>query len=208
MDRRRTLLASLVVTAALVAALLVVGGPAGAGSGCHSETATVGTGTTVELADNCFSPTILRVRPGQLVTFVQKDAQPHTVSGANLSFGDFEELRQGAAATYRFDGNGVYPYFCAIHPGMIGAVVVGDGTGAGAASSEITVAPVDLQQLSAENPSGSTTGDDASPAAATSPVGTGFSWWAVVALGLAFTGGFALAFSLRTRMRRGPAPGA
>jgi hypothetical protein len=30
--------------------------------------------------------------------------------------------------SYRFQNSGVFPYFCLIHPGMVGAVVVGDGT--------------------------------------------------------------------------------
>jgi hypothetical protein len=38
--------------------------------------------------------------------------------------------------THAFDANGVYPYFCLFHPSMVGAIVVGDGSGAGAARGE------------------------------------------------------------------------
>ena len=31
--------------------------------------------------------------------------------------------------SYRFDQDGVYPYSCLLHPGMVGAIVVGDGVG-------------------------------------------------------------------------------
>jgi hypothetical protein len=53
---------------------------------------------------------------------------PHTVTGAGSSWGDYTELQAIASVEHRFDDAGVYPYFCLLHPGMIGAVVV-DGAG-------------------------------------------------------------------------------
>jgi hypothetical protein len=41
----------------------------------------------------------------------------------------------GQRITYRFSTSGVYPYFCFFHPGMVGAVVVGDAAGLGAAGA-------------------------------------------------------------------------
>jgi hypothetical protein len=42
---------------------------------------------------------------------------------------------RGKSVTFRFDEEGVYPFFCCLHPGMAGAVVVGDGAGTGAAGA-------------------------------------------------------------------------
>jgi hypothetical protein len=37
-------------------------------------------------------------------------------------------MREGGSVSYSFDEAGVYPYVCTWHPGMVGAVVVGDAT--------------------------------------------------------------------------------
>jgi plastocyanin len=110
--------------------------PALAGGGCHSGV-TSGEGDTVELKDACFTPSILRVDPGAGVTFVNLDDLTHNVGG-NL-WGNFEDMHLGDAFTATFDEPGVYPFACSYHPGMTGAIVVGDGTGAGN-GEEVTVA--------------------------------------------------------------------
>jgi hypothetical protein len=51
---------------------------------------------------------------------------------------------QGETVSYRFDQDGVYPYSCLIHPGMVGAIVVGDGVGTDPAG----VVPVTTTQVS------------------------------------------------------------
>jgi hypothetical protein len=43
----------------------------------------------------------------------------------------FEDMDQGDSFRARFADPGIYPYSCTYHPGMTGAVVVGDGVGAG-----------------------------------------------------------------------------
>ena len=54
------------------------------------------------------------------------DQQDHTVTGLGFAWGSNRNLGPGASITYRFSRAGVYPYTCIIHPGMVGAVVVGD----------------------------------------------------------------------------------
>jgi hypothetical protein len=61
------------------------------------------------------------------------------VTGANGSFGDYSALAEGMSVNHRFAEPGTYPYFCALHPNMAGAVVVGDGA-------------VPLQQAAATTP--------------------------------------------------------
>lgn len=121
-----------VLTASLLALLLLPAVPAGAGGGCH-EGVTQGTGDTVELIDACFTPTTLRIEPGDSVTFVNRDGFVHNVT-AHL-WGYFDDLKQGDAFTATFDEEGVYPYACTYHPGMTGAVVVGDGDGPGSGAA-------------------------------------------------------------------------
>jgi plastocyanin len=130
--RGRAIRAGLVAAAATALLALPWAGPAGAGGGCH-EPLSEGTGNTVAMKMACFGPSILRVDPGTEVTFVNRDALVHNVS-AN-GWGQYEDMYQGDAFTATFREEGVYPFACNYHAGMTGAVVVGDGTGAGSESS-------------------------------------------------------------------------
>ncbi len=124
MSRNSVLL--LATTTLLV--LLVPAVPAAAGGGCHSGV-TNGSGDTVEMVDACFTPTTLRVDPGASVTFVNQDDFTHNVV-AN-TWGHYDDMNQGDAFTATFAEEGIYAYACNYHPGMTGAIVVGDGEGAG-----------------------------------------------------------------------------
>ena len=127
-----------------LATLALVPGVAGAsgGGGCGGPV-TDAAGTTVEIKDFCFGPTILRVATGDTITFVNRDRTPHTVLGANGAWGSYDALKHGREATYGFSEAGVYPYVCTWHPGMVGAVVVGDGVG-GAIDTTTAAGPVTL----------------------------------------------------------------
>lgn len=131
---------------ALVALALVPGVAAASGGGGCGGPVTDGSGTTVEIEDFCFGPTILRVAPGESVTFVNLDRSPHTVLGANATWGGYDALKKGHEATYTFAEAGVFPYVCTWHPGMIGAIVVGDGAG-GAIETNTADGPVTRTSL-------------------------------------------------------------
>jgi plastocyanin len=125
----RTAIRTGLVAAAAAAALVVpLGPPAVAGGGCHGGS-TEGEGDTVAMAKACFTPSILRVDPGTEVRFVNKDPIVHNVGGTG--WGMFEDMLEGDSFTATFDRPGIYPFACSYHPGMNGAVVVGDGTGVG-----------------------------------------------------------------------------
>ena len=68
------------------AALLVAAQTAFAGGGCH-QGATQGVGTSVDLTGMCFSPTILYVQPGAIVTWSNRDSMRHEVVGTGWSRG-------------------------------------------------------------------------------------------------------------------------
>jgi plastocyanin len=131
---------------ALVALALVPGVAGASGGGGCGGPVTDGVGTTVEIEDFCFGPTILRVAPGESVTFVNLDRSPHTVLGANATWGGYDALKKGHEATYEFAEAGVFPYVCTWHPGMLGAIVVGDGAG-GAIETATADGPVTRTSL-------------------------------------------------------------
>jgi plastocyanin len=110
---------------------------ASGGGGC-GRAVTDDDGTRVSIRNFCFGPTILRVREGETVTWVNRDDFPHVVLGANGAWGGYGKLRGGDEVRYRFVSSGVYPYVCTYHPGMIGAVVVGNGKPDGAAYAVTT----------------------------------------------------------------------
>jgi plastocyanin len=80
----------------------------------------------VSIAGFAFNPAVVAVAAGTTVTWTNLDAFPHTTtSGVGSSDPwDSGSLDQGAIFTRTFDSPGSYGYFCAIHPGMTGTVLV------------------------------------------------------------------------------------
>jgi plastocyanin len=108
----------------LMAALPVT--PAAAGGGCHSagpEAAQPRAGTTVEMEGMCFLPGVLTVDPGATVRFINYDDLEHVVVGTG--WGSPAPIAAGQAVEHRFEQTGTYAYSCYLHPGMNGAIVVG-----------------------------------------------------------------------------------
>lgn len=128
---RATIVRTLALIAIIVTAGLTVAGQpnaASAGGGaCHQAPAREGEGTEVRLTRNCFSPSILRVDAGADVTFRNDDQVLHQLSSIPGEQPGDSEVAVGQVATRTFVDPGIYPYFCNLHFGMVGAVVVGDG---------------------------------------------------------------------------------
>lgn len=140
--------------------LVFLPGPAGAGGGCHRNFElgqTESTGTTVEMGKNCFAPTVVRVAPGAEVTWVNRDPIAHRVDGIGWSVQD--DVAPGATVTQRFETAGTYPYVCVLHPGMFGAVVVGDGTGSGPVVNVATPTSLAATRAAAAGPGDNESGD-------------------------------------------------
>jgi len=148
-------MASAAVAVVLLGALVLLPGAASAsgGGGC-GQPVTDAQGSGVDIEDYCFSPTILRVAVGDAVTFTNVDPVPHSVLGANATWGDYAGFKK-RSVTYRFSEPGVYPYLCTYHVGMVGAVVVGNGVGGAIDSSTADgpVTKVDASDLALENTS-------------------------------------------------------
>ncbi|TMB71113.1 MAG: hypothetical protein E6J43_00235 [Chloroflexi bacterium] len=118
---------TMIIALAIGSLALAGGTPAQAGGGCHSNVFSDEAKTTVELSKSCFSPTVVRVQPGDQVTWTNTDPTAHTVTGVADSWGTDQQIPEGQSVSYKFDKSGVFPYFCYLHPSMAGAVVVGDG---------------------------------------------------------------------------------
>ncbi len=131
---RRAMLLCLIVGAATVVGMP---GAALAGGGCHTgATQADETGeqeAMVRIAGACFTASLTKVDPETAVTFVNEDWTTHNVGGNE--WGYFDDMREGDAFTATFADPGIYPFACSYHPGMTGAIVVGDGSGVGNGST-------------------------------------------------------------------------
>jgi plastocyanin len=153
MVRRRN--ASLGMLIAIAASIVAVRPAVAGGGGCFTTRASSARTTTILLAKFCFGPTLARVPVGAVVTWVNNDNQNHTVTGANNNWGSLGELGMGGRLRVTFKEAGTYPYYCLLHPGMAGAVLVGDANGPGAAA-DITSDLTTIQRLGDSELVGST----------------------------------------------------
>ena len=79
--------------------------------------------TQVVIKDFMFHPTNVQLKVGAMLTWVNKDEEPHTVTSETGLF------RSGAMDTndtfvFKFDKPGTYHFLCSIHPQMVGTIVV------------------------------------------------------------------------------------
>jgi plastocyanin len=79
------------------------------------------------LTTNAFSPNPIQVSVGTTVLWANNDAEVHTVNAgenaAPTGLFDFY-IPPGGTSEYTFTESGEYPYFCILHPNMVGIVSV------------------------------------------------------------------------------------
>jgi plastocyanin len=81
----------------------------------------------VKMMACAFAPTVVRVAPGTTVQWFN-GLETHLLTGANQEWGfRDDEIGPRETVAFRFDRPGTYPYACALHRGMVGTIVVGDG---------------------------------------------------------------------------------
>jgi plastocyanin len=81
-------------------------------------------GPTVSVIDNAFEPQVLRIKPGQTVTWVNNGQTAHTVTADDNAFNS-GTFNSGEQYTHTFSKPGRYPYYCQLHG------IPGNGTGGG-----------------------------------------------------------------------------
>lgn len=70
-----------------------------------------------------FTPETLTVPVNKPVTWVNKDDIPHVIASSDGLFKS-KALDTDQQYSFTFTKAGTYPYFCAIHPKMVGKIVV------------------------------------------------------------------------------------
>ena len=137
MARRRAHLGLLSVLA-LAAAWLVAPATVAGGDPCYHgfdlPARTTAASTQVDVLPCAFGPTNARIPVGGTVTFVNDSGWDHLITGANQAWGERDTvIAPGSTAAYTFRETGVYPYACALHRGMSGAILVGESAADAAA---------------------------------------------------------------------------
>jgi nitrite reductase (NO-forming) len=97
------------------------------GGGGNSVEVSIPQGSST-LTEGAYDPNPVQVSAGGTVTWTNDDAQPHTsTSGENAApDGKFDSgiLTVGKSFSYTFAEAGEYPYYCMLHPNMVGTVSV------------------------------------------------------------------------------------
>jgi plastocyanin len=75
------------------------------------------------LGNRAFTPGNLEIPVGTTVTWTNTDTASHT-STSNAAGWNSGTLAPGRQFSFAFQTAGTFPYHCAIHPGMVGTVVV------------------------------------------------------------------------------------
>lgn len=122
----------ILVAVCLILASFGVATPVAAGDPCYhgfdQPDRSESTDPQVKLMPCAFAPTVIRVAPGTTVEFFSGPGEVHLITGAGQEWGSRDdEIQPDSMVSYRFDRGGIYPYACALHRGMSGAIVVGDG---------------------------------------------------------------------------------
>jgi predicted secreted protein with PEFG-CTERM motif len=106
-------------------------------------------GSSTKTTDS-YAPNPVEINVGDTVTWTNDDSQPHTATsgtpsgGADGTFGGEAGsfgiiLTTGQSMSFTFTEAGEFPYFCTLHPNMVGTVVVSaNGNGNGGEPSEST----------------------------------------------------------------------
>ena len=77
----------------------------------------------VSIADISFQPATLEVTAGTTVRWRNDDPVAHTVTARDGAFNS-GVLKPNGEFSQVFETPGTFPYFCAIHPGQVGSIVV------------------------------------------------------------------------------------
>ncbi|MFL6411516.1 MAG: plastocyanin/azurin family copper-binding protein [Nitrososphaeraceae archaeon] len=107
-----------------------------ANSGNSTSSTVAGTKVSIveeasEMGDQAYDPNPVNVKAGDTVTWTNDDSQIHTItSGTDSSDPNMEKefdssmLSQNQTFSHKFNTAGEFPYFCQLHPTMVGKVIV------------------------------------------------------------------------------------
>jgi plastocyanin len=103
--------------------LLMLGGCGQASSGSTPAAASTPSTVEVQIMDFKFDPATITVPVGTTVVWVNQGPTEHSTT-SKQGIWDSHLLQKGQSFQYTFTKPGSYPYWCTIHPEMLGTVIV------------------------------------------------------------------------------------
>ena|SRR5690349_9479482 len=79
---------------------------------------------TIVIKDFAFDPQTITVKSGQMITWINRDEEPHTVVSVQKQFKKSSALDTDQSFTITAGAPGTYSYFCSVHPKMTGTIVI------------------------------------------------------------------------------------
>ncbi len=113
----RKLYAGLLTTAMAVALAVLISSPTNARSQANPQAA------EVRVDNFTFGPQALTVHVNTTVTWINRDDIPHVIVSVDGVFRS-KAIDTDEKYSFTFTKAGTYPYFCGIHPKMVGKIVV------------------------------------------------------------------------------------
>src|SRR6266516_116152 len=95
-----------------------------AGEITDANGADAATKNQIVIKDFHFTPGTLKVKPGEKITWINRDEEPHTVVSVEKQFKKSAPLDTDQEFTTIAGSPGNYSYFCSVHPKMTGTSVV------------------------------------------------------------------------------------
>lgn len=96
---------------------------------------------TVSISGFAFHPPTVTIRVGDRVTWTNDDTTAHSATATGVLTFNSEDLDPGASYTATFPTAGSFEYICAIHPTMVGRVVVRASGGSPPPTDTEVIAP-------------------------------------------------------------------
>ena len=99
----------------------------------QNQTVSIVPGSSRLTGNGGFQPSPIQLQVGDTVTWINDDLEPHTVTSGSSGVPDnkfnsspnfIPLMAPGATFSHTFTGAGEYPYFCLLHPNMVGTVSV------------------------------------------------------------------------------------
>ncbi|CCF84571.1 cupredoxin domain-containing protein [Nitrolancea hollandica] len=78
----------------------------------------------VRIVDFAFEPSTITIKPGTTVVWTNDGPTQHTTASKEGNVWESKILEQGDVFRYRFEQPGTFPYWCTLHPSMLGTVIV------------------------------------------------------------------------------------
>ena len=82
-----------------------------------------------EKDNSCYIPPSITIHPSQVVIWENKDSSAHTVTSGTPEVGNSGSLDSGIITagekfSYKFEKQGIFDYYCTLHPWMLGTISV------------------------------------------------------------------------------------